>query len=591
MHPGLMDKRDINLPSMKHTHHKSVRNRYALSSALALIASLAFVHSASAATLYWDVDGPTLGFTASPTGSTWGTSTFWSTDSLGQSATANTPTTSTDDVNFGIVGSGFTGAATVSINGTQEVRNITVAGNSGELTLSGGTAINLNAGSTITTTSALNVSTVLTGTNGFTKAGGSYIILGYTGTNGLSGTVTQNAGSLEVRNTALTNADVILSGGFLAYNSSNANAVKSLSFNGGTLEQRNAADISSKFSTAAGQQYKVYTTTDVTFATALTSSGGTFLKSFGGNLTLAAANTFDGQTTVSGGTLILGNSLALQNSAIDTAASTVGTATNGFAVSSGVTAITLGGLSGNSAVNLASLFNTSTGRYNTITSITLNPGTGVTNQYGGAIADGAAGMSLTKTGAGRQIFHAAQTYTGGTTISAGTLQLTTNGSINASSSLTVANGGTFENDGVAFNKALIVAEGALFTGSTSAFTPTSLTITGSLSDGFTSLNFVSALTKSGALTASFSTTAAGTFTLISSSTSGFFDSVTISGTALDSTGGGNFAKSDGSSWNYTFTNSTNTLVISAIPEPSTYAAMAGLGVLLLAATRRRRAQS
>jgi len=66
---------------------------------------------------------------------------------------------------------------------------------------------------------------------------------------------------------------------------------------------------------------------------------------------------------------------------------------------------------------------------------------------GGAIGDGGLVYSLTKAGAGKLTLTAANTYTGNTTISAGTLALSGSGSI-ASSNLTVASGATLDVSGL-----------------------------------------------------------------------------------------------------------------------------------------------
>ena len=149
-----------------------------------------------------------------------------------------------------------------------------------------------------------------------------------------------------------------------------------------------------------------------------------------GALILTAANTFSGATTVNGvgTTLTLTNSLALQNSALVT----TGT---GTVILSSVTTPTFGGLSGATG-NLASVISSG---YSGITSLTLNPAGSVT--YGGVIADGAAGMTLTKTGAGTQILQGANSYSGATNFNAGTVNLTGNGHINTSTGLNF-NGGS-----------------------------------------------------------------------------------------------------------------------------------------------------
>jgi autotransporter-associated beta strand protein len=129
-----------------------------------------------------------------------------------------------------------------------------------------------------------------------------------------------------------------------------------------------------------------------------------------GTQTLSGANTYSGATTIANGTLALANNLALQNSALDTTGSGV--------VTFAVTTPTIGGLNG--SVNLATKFTTG---YSSVTALTLNPVSGVTATYSGVIADGGTGMTLTKSGLGTQTLSGANTYTGITTVAAGTLNI------------------------------------------------------------------------------------------------------------------------------------------------------------------------
>lgn len=144
------------------------------------------------------------------------------------------------------------------------------------------------------------------------------------------------------------------------------------------------------------------------------------VKAGGGSWNLRSANTFSGDTLVSGGTLITTNSLALQNSAIDTSGAGV------IAMSGGniapvvvVTTPTFGGLKGSK--NLALVITTA---YTGVTALTLKPVAGAGYYYSGGIANGAAGMILTKTGAGHQTLAGANTYTGATLVNVGTLNVT-----------------------------------------------------------------------------------------------------------------------------------------------------------------------
>jgi len=155
---------------------------------------------------------------------------------------------------------------------------------------------------------------------------------------------------------------------------------------------------------------------------------GGLIKTGSGTLTLSGTSTFTGPTTAASGSLALANNLALQNSAINTDGA------GSLALS--VPAPTFGGLIG--STSLASKI---TSGYSSVTALTLNPSSGVTNNYSGAIADGAAGMTLNKTGTGTQVFSGVNTYTGATTVNAGTLFLAAG---SESSAITVNWGASLE---------------------------------------------------------------------------------------------------------------------------------------------------
>jgi autotransporter-associated beta strand protein len=129
---------------------------------------------------------------------------------------------------------------------------------------------------------------------------------------------------------------------------------------------------------------------------------------WGGTVGLNAANTYRGDTTVSTGSLAIGHNRALQHSALHAAASSARLS---------VTSPTIGGLKG--STDLAAVF---TAGYNSVAALTLNPQDG-SCIYSGAIADGAAGMTLTKSGNGTQVLGGPLTHTGATNVDAGTLVL------------------------------------------------------------------------------------------------------------------------------------------------------------------------
>ncbi len=292
----------------------------------------------------------------------------------------------------------------------------------GKLTLAGATpTITVNA---LGTNKNTTITATLEGTAGFTKAGAGTLVLNNI-TNTISGPVVMSAGILSIQSRPLNSAtSVEINGGLLVSATAGFKPMgdATISFGGGTLQYNNdpGYDYSVQFATTAGQQYRINVQPSriVTYATNLASEGGTLTKLAAGTLILSAANTFTGATTVSAGTLELSNALALQNSAINTTATAAGTATAGL-VLTGVTSPTFGGLTGTKA--LASLFDTDSGNYGSVTNVTLNPGTGADYGYGAAIADGAAGMTLTKSGAGKQSLTVANSYTGGTIVNGGTL--------------------------------------------------------------------------------------------------------------------------------------------------------------------------
>ena len=125
-----------------------------------------------------------------------------------------------------------------------------------------------------------------------------------------SGTLTLSSGQSDFSgNIQLTNSGVLVAGGTQNATTGplGTNTV-TISFNGGTLQfsAANAFDYSSRFSTAANQAYKFDTAAqNVTFANALTSSGGTLTKLGSGVLALAGANTYGGLTAVGGGKLLI----------------------------------------------------------------------------------------------------------------------------------------------------------------------------------------------------------------------------------------------------------------------------------------------
>ncbi len=188
---------------------------------------------------------------------------------------------------------------------------------------------------------------------------------------------------------------------------------------------------------ASGATFAVNQTDTVTQGTDFSSTiigAGSLANVGSGTLVLNAPTYHTGNTSATLGNITLSHALAIQNSALNTTGS-------GFVTLSGVTTPTFGGLANSGTTrNLATVISTG---YGSVTNLTLNPQSGSVT-YGGVIANNAANLSLTKSGAGTQILSGANTYTGTTIINAGTLTIgnATAGSLNGTTGTALTFGGT-----------------------------------------------------------------------------------------------------------------------------------------------------
>lgn len=279
----------------------------------------------------------------------------------------------------------------------------------------------LSGSGTITNSASATTSTLTVGT-------------GAIGTTTFSGVIQNGGGTVAL--TKVGTGTLILSGantytgvtsineGTLRLDSAGAlGTVGTISFVGGTLQftSSNTTDYSSRFSNAAGQQYRLDTNSQsVTLASNLTSVGGSLNKINAGTLTLSGANEFTGGVTITNGRLVLNNANALGNSGAITFA--------------GGTLV----FSTNNAVDYSSRFtNTGSQPYSFDTS-------GQTVTLASDLAG--AGMGLLKGGTGTLILSGTNTYAGTSTIFNGTLQIG-NGGATGSITGDVANSAT-----LAFNR-------------------------------------------------------------------------------------------------------------------------------------------
>ncbi|WP_421915284.1 autotransporter domain-containing protein [Mesorhizobium sp.] len=217
----------------------------------------------------------------------------------------------------GIVGNGVAvtnlgtisgGLSNLGAPGAVRADAITFTGGSNSLTLG-------NTSATGTIIGGIGVTGTLTIDPG-TAAGGSVtlgnIIHDATAAGGI---IKSGAGTLVLTGANTYTGGTTFAAGVLNAGSAGALGTSgALSFTGGTLQYSasNQADYSSRLSTADGQKVRVDTNgQNVTWASDLTSSGGSLTKSGAGTLTLTGNNDLSGGVTFAAGTINLGSAGAL----------------------------------------------------------------------------------------------------------------------------------------------------------------------------------------------------------------------------------------------------------------------------------------
>ncbi len=265
-----------------------------------------------------------------------------------------------------------------------------------------------------TTISATSGSIVLAGAisdagsgYGITTAGANTVTL--SAANTFSGPTTISAGRLNLANgLALQNSTLTFSAGSLLFDPS----VLPAAFTLGGLQGSSGISLAANL-TGNPVSLTVGNNNSSTVYSGVLSGPGSLTKTGTGTFTLNSANTFFGNTFVaSGGALLLGNAGALQNSTLDTSG-------GGQIQFGSLTSGTVGGLTSSVPANGGNLLL----QNNTAGAVALFVGTnGLPNASSVNISDGGSGASLTKIGAGIQGLAGINSYGGGTTISAGTLQ-------------------------------------------------------------------------------------------------------------------------------------------------------------------------
>ncbi len=351
----------------------------------------------------------------------------------------------------------YTGATTINENAVLELDDNSAISSSSIVNLAGNGAVFdiscgcLNqqmindlqgvAGSTV----RLGDNSLIVGTANSTTFAG--VIDDFGGNGGL---IKQGTGTLTLTGTNTYTGGTAIIGGLINFTTLDNFGTGNVTLSGGGVQWAtgNTIDISPRLE-AIGINGGTFDTNgnDVTLATAISGLGG-ITKAGSGTLTLTAVNTYAGLTTVNGGTLALsGSGSVASSSGVDLAAAG---ATFDIAGSTGNQTIQdLSGVAG----SIVALGNR-----------TLTAGTANSTTFSGVIADnglgGVLGGSFIKVGSGTLTLEGVNTYTGATTISAGTLALANGGRISESAVVTVASGATFDISNNVFNNNIRTLAGA-----------------------------------------------------------------------------------------------------------------------------------
>jgi fibronectin-binding autotransporter adhesin len=412
----------------------------------------------------------TIGGSATLTAATYGLESGTVTGNLG----AGTLTKSTAGT---VALNGTAGATTVNISaGTLTLGNANRLANTAAVTLTGGGTLDIGGFSdtvgavTLTSGSITGSGGVLTGSSYAVADGSISAILGGTGialtkttggtvtlsgANTYSGTTTVSAGTLSITGSINSSATIAVNGGLLSTSGVDKLAdAAAVTVGGGTLTLGGDDTVTSltlTSGTIGGSATLTANTYGLQGGFVNGNLGaGVLTKSTGGSVTLngtAAAATVN----ITGGTLTLGSAERLA----DTAAVTV----NGGALAIGAF---------NEAVGSVQL---TTGSITGTTGV-LTSGATYDMRSGSVSAILGGSVGLTKTTVGTVTLTNANTYTGTTTVSGGTLGLSGAGRLSDSSSL-VVNGGTFDIGSVSDTVAGVQLTSGSITGSGGTLTSTS----------------------------------------------------------------------------------------------------------------------
>jgi autotransporter-associated beta strand protein len=336
--------------------------------------------------------------------------------------------------------------STLNVNGVTIAENVTLngtgVGGNGALTGTGTAAVSGNvalaSASTIGVAAGgdtLTLSGVLSGANALTKAGAGTLVLSGAA-NTYTGATNVNAGTLRV-GSALNE---LPNGGAVTVAAGATLDLNGFSETVGSIAGAGNITLGAATLTSGGSN------ASTTFSGVVSGAGG-LTKAGTGTLTLSGANTYNGATNVNAGTLSAANASALGSTAGGTTVAS-GAALNINNVAIGAETVTLSGAGVGATGAL-----TGTGTASLSGNVALNAATtvGVAAAAGKLTLSGvvSGANALTKVGAGTLVLSGNNTYTGLTTVSAGTLSAANANALGTTAgATTVAANATLDVNGV-----------------------------------------------------------------------------------------------------------------------------------------------
>jgi autotransporter-associated beta strand protein len=482
---------------------------------------------------------------------------------------------------------------TLTNTGTGTTSAINAANTSGTNTIDAPIVLGAAANSTQTFTQAsggtLIVNGVISNTNNVTLslAGGGIIQLG--GANTYTGGTTLTAGTLNINNaSALGTGTFTIAGGSNAIIDNTTAGAITLSTNNAqiwngdfTFTGTQSLNLGTGAVTLGASRAVTVNANNLTVGGVISGSGFGLTKAGAGTLTLGGANTYSGGTTVSAGTLQLSGS------------GTLGSTNGGLTVNGGT--LNLNGTNqgvGNLTGSGGTILNNATG---TNVTLTIGNSNGTGGNYSGVIANRTSGtgtVALTKTGTGTITLSGTNTYTGATTVNAGTLLVNGNNSA-ATGAVSVNGGGTTLGGTGTIGGAVTVGSGAILLGGTGSGASGTLTLANNLTLNLGSIIELalgasgahSTLARTGG-TWSFNAIQAFIFTNLGAQPGNYTNIITGLGSDPGTESGWTITNT-GWIGNFTYGSGDISLNVVAVPEPSTWIA----GALALGAvvwTQRRR---